>query len=911
MSRRAGFSERAYRALLAAHPRDVRARYGEAMAEHFDDLCADARSGSGRRGLAALWLRALADLASSATRNHIDAAAARVARPAAAPHTSSGGSVLRTLAYDLRFSLRVLRKSPVLTATAVLVIALGTGAVSTIFSVADAVVLRPLPGVERSAEVVNVTRSQDVGGALSASYAYYRELASRTRTLRGLAAWGMQPLTISTGGQGISSLGNVVSAGYFEVLGVRPALGRFFLPEEVGERPGEPVAVVSHGFWTRELGADSAAIGRSLLLNGRRYTVVGVAPPRFSGVYPMLKTDVWVPLAHQPLIKPGSPRLDNRNAAWLVLVGRLAAGADRAAAQRELAGLSRQYAAGAGEPEGMARYGSAKVSRATGLPSEVTTPVLAFFGVLLAVSALVLVIASVNVAGMLLARSIARRREIAVRLALGASRARLVGQLLTENLVLFALGGLAGVALAVFGTALLARIDLPVDVPLQIEARPDARAFALTMAVALVVGLAVGLAPALRASRPDLARGLRDGSAASGRRRSRLRDALLVAQVAFSLVLLAVSGLFVRALDRGRGVHPGFEVDGVATAAFDVGASGYDSARGRAFYQTLARRLSARPGVTAVGYARVLPLSMNEMGAEVAVDGYAPPGGTPGGGHFVAMNEVDAGYFDAVRHPVLAGRVFRAADDSAAAPVAVVSEAFARRYWPALPPREAVGRTFRSEGQAVTIVGVARDAKFGRLDEAPKPFVYFPAAQHWSPTSNLLVHTSGDPAALARAIRDEVRALDATLPAPTVTTLRQAASVVLLPQRVAVAVTGALGVVGLLLAVVGLYGVLSFSAAQRVREIGVRLALGATRGNVQGLVVGEGMRLAAVGMGIGLALALVATRALTPFLFGVSPLDPATFLAIAATLGSAAFVASWLPARRAAKVDPVVSLRQE
>jgi predicted permease len=373
-------------------------------------------------------------------------------------------------------------------------------------------------------------------------------------------------------------------------------------------------------------------------------------------------------------------------------------------------------------------------------------------------------------------------------------------------------------------------------------------------------------------------------------------------------VLLAVSGLFVRARDRGRGVHPGFEVDGVATTALDVSTSGYDQGRARAFYQLLARRLAAQPGVTSVGYARVLPLSMNTMGIDVAVDGYAPAGERPGAVHISSMDVVDAGYFATVRHPLLRGRTFAATDDSAAAPVAIVNEAFARRYWPG---GEALGRTFRSDDRVLTVVGVVRDAKFGRLDEAPAPFIYFPLAQRWSSATNLLVRTTGDAHALSRVIRDELRALDPSLPAPTVTTLRQAASVVLLPQRVAVAVTGALGVVGLLLAVVGLYGVLSFSAAQRVRELGVRLALGATRGNVLRLVVSEGLRLAGVGMAIGLLLALAATQALKPFLFGVSPLDPATFAAIGATLGLAALVASYLPARRAAGVDPMVSLRQE
>jgi len=511
------------------------------------------------------------------------------------------------------------------------------------------------------------------------------------------------------------------------------------------------------------------------------------------------------------------------------------------------------------------------------------------------------------VAGMLLARTVARRREVAMRLALGASRGRLVRQLVTENVLLFAAGGAAGVAMAEWGTRLLARVELPVEMPLALDATPDARVLAFTLVVALLTGIAVALAPALQATRVNPTAGLSGDDARSGRRRSRLRDALVVGQVATSLVLLSASGLFLRALDRGRRVDPGFDVTHVATTALNVGTAGYDEAHGRALYRTLADRLAALPGVTAVAYARVLPLSMNMVGTDVVVPGYAPPGGQVGEAFPVLMDEVDEGYLAATRIALVGGRGIRATDDSGAAYVAVINETFARRLW---PDGTAIGRSFQLDGRAVTVVGVARDTKFGRLDEAPAPFMYLPLAQHWRADVNLLVRTAGDPAPTAAAIRRTLAALDPTLPAPTTTTLQQAASVVLLPQRFAVAVTGMLGAVGLLLAVIGLYGVLSFSAAQRTREMGVRLALGARRADVVRLVVREGVRLIAVGMTIGLALALAGTRLLTPFLFGVSPVDPLTFLAIGATLAGVALAASWLPARRAAAVDPAASLRR-
>jgi len=380
-----------------------------------------------------------------------------------------------------------------------------------------------------------------------------------------------------------------------------------------------------------------------------------------------------------------------------------------------------------------------------------------------------------------------------------------------------------------------------------------------------------------------------------------------VGQVALSLVLLSASGLFVRALDRGRRIDPGFDVNNVATTALNVGTAGYNDARARTFYRELAARLAAMPGVSAVGYARVLPLSMNNTGVDISIDEYAPPGKSPGADFSVLIDDIDEGYLAVTRMPVVAGRNIRATDDSTAPRVAIVNRAFADHFWTG---RDPIGRTFHLNRNTVTVVGVVPDSKFSKLNAAPEPFMYLPIAQHFDAGTNLLVRTAGDPANIFAAIRREIRALDPQLPAPTLTTLRQATSVSLLPQRVAVAVTGVLGLLGLLLAAVGLYGVLAFSAAQRAAEIGIRLALGALRTDVVRLVVGEGMRLVGIGMAAGLALSLLATQALKPFLFGVSPLDPVTFVVIGATLASVALFASYLPARRAASADPASSLRR-
>jgi len=813
--------------------------------------------------------------------------------------------MLQALVHDLKFSGRMLRKSPVITAVAIIVIALGTGAVSTIFSIANAIVLRPLPAVERASDLVVLERLKPAGGTISASYPYFRHLSSNARTMN-VAAWSAIPLTVSTGGPAVAPLGNIVSAHYFDVLGVKPALGRFFTGDEVRVPDAYPVVVIGYGFWQRQLNGDSAAVGRMILVNGSRFTIVGVAPPRFTGVYPVLRTDVWTPLMMLAELRDRG-RLENPGSAWLELIARVAPGRSRAEARAEAAALTKRFAtATTGEPNDWKSFSGTQLSSASGLPPDATGAVLSFFAVLLVIAGLVLLIASVNVASMLLARAVVRRREIAVRLALGAARGRLIRQLLTESVTLFVLGGAAGTLVAVWGTRLLERIQLPIELPLAIDVAPDARTLAFTLVVALLTGIVFGLAPALQAWRLDLSVALRGDGAGSGRSRSRLRNGLVVGQVAMSLVLLSASGLFVRALDRGHRVDPGFDVSNVVTTALDVGIAGYDETRGRAFYRALVDRVASLPGVTAAGYARLLPLSMTNSGTDISIDGVAPAGGRPGAPFLVAVDEIDEGYLDVTRMPLVSGRGIRRTDDANAARIAVVNQSFANRYWPG---KSAVGRPLHLDTSVVTVVGVARDAKFNRLDRPPEPFMFLPIAQRWRASTNLVVRTSGDPTAIFAAIRREVRALDPNLPVPLVTTLERSTSVMLLPQRVAVAVTGVLGLIGLLLAAVGLYGVLSFSTAQRSSEIGIRLALGAVARDVVRLVVGEGMRLVGIGMALGLALALLATRALRPFLFGVSPVDAVTFAIIGATLAGVALLASYLPARRAAAADPAVSLR--
>jgi len=493
-----------------------------------------------------------------------------------------------------------------------------------------------------------------------------------------------------------------------------------------------------------------------------------------------------------------------------------------------------------------------------------------------------------------------------VRAALGAGRGRILRQLLTEILTLFVVGAGGGAAIAIAATSALERISVPGAVPIRLELSPDPRVFAFALLVSLLTGAVVGLAPALRAARADVADQLRNGSAGSGTRRSLVGNALVVAQLALSLVLLVGAGLFVQTLRHGHRIDPGFDGTGVATVPLDAEAWGYDEARGRTLFRGLAERVTALPGVTAVSYASVLPLGLQSSG-----DDFAPEGGaaTDANGRApVHLIGVADGYFSVLRIPLTAGRAITRQDDERAAKVAVVNETLVRRHWPA---GDAVGRTFTFRGQRVTVVGVARDAKYASLAEATPPLVYLPLAQHWETRQSLIVRTAADPAALAPAIRDAMRAIDPELPRPTVTPLTTAMRLGLLPQRVAALVTGALGALGLLLATVGLYGIIAYSASRRTREIGIRLALGARRGDVLRMIVRQGMRLTALGVATGLLLAAGATRLLAGLLFGVSPLDGLTYVAVASVFVAVALVASWLPARRAAGANPAVVLRGE
>jgi predicted permease len=803
--------------------------------------------------------------------------------------------LVTTLLADLRLAGRMLRRSPVFTLVVVAVVALGSGAVTTIFSGMNAIVLRPVPGIADLERLVTLRPVRQNGDASEQGwYALHAYLRERSRTLDETVAWGRVSLTISARGEGTAVFGNMVSGNYFQALGVQPALGRFFAADEDRTPLAHPVVVISHAFWTSRMGGDPAAVGSTVLVNGNPFTIIGVAPDDFRGVYTGLRADAWVPLMMQPQLRP---RSNLTTASWLWLFGRLRDGTNAGAAQQELAALADAYRRDSGEAVRPTSLQSIRVAGMTGLPNGEGSPLFMFMGVLLGAASLVLVIAGVNVAAMLSARYAARRSEMAVRAALGAGRVRLVRLLLTEILALFLLGALGGFGLAQVATTALERLPLPDNIPVVLELSPDFRVLAFAVIVSLITGVVFGLAPALRAAGSDITSRLRDDSAGGGHRRTFMSRALIVGQLALSLVLLVAAGLFMRALNRGERIDPGFEMTGVITASLEPESWGYNEAKARAFYRALRERLEGTAGVTSVSYTGRLPLMMSSSIDELARDGMELP---------VHTATVDADYFAVLRLPLIQGREFHRTDDERAARVVVINETLARKLW---PDGAAVGRTIRLRTNVHTVVGVARDAKYATLDEATPPFVYMPVAQSWQPSQTLLARTAGDPQAFASRIQDAVRSLDPQLPRPRTTTLRRATALVLLPQRTAAIVTGALGAVGLLLAAVGLYGIMAFSTGRRAREIGIRVALGAARSNVLRMVVREGMQLAALGIGLGLLLASVATRVLARWLFDVSPLDGATFALMSLIFVAVALVATYLPARRAANSDPIKVLR--
>jgi len=808
---------------------------------------------------------------------------------------------------DLRYASRRIKDTPLFSVAAILTLALGLGVNSAVLSLANTIFLKPLrlPEADRLVFVdqTRPDRPPSSYGMAYPDYLYYRD---RTTTFAGLAAhYATSPLHVSRKEGGFSTLGSVVTANYFDVLGAHPSLGRFFTSEEDAVPGRNPVAVLGHDLWQRQFGGDRAILGGIVRINGTDFTVVGIGPERFRGIQLQDPVDIWIPTA---MLRVGYRYCDGfaRGCTILGLVGRLAEGSSLQAAQAEMTVLAAQFAAAF--PDTNRGLGVA-LRPARGIRMSEQQQNRPLIALMAAAGALVMITASANVAGLLLARGLRRRKEIAIRLALGASRIRLVRQLIVESLLLSLAGGAAGLLVAFWSTD-VARGFLGSAGNADFSLDPSVLAGAF--AIALVTGLATGIAPALHSTRVGAMYALKDDTTGAGSRRTRLRESLIVVQVAVSVLLLAVSGLLVRsffAVHRG----PGFDPEAVIVVRLRPSLVGYGAERSWAFQREAIRRLDAIPGVLSASPANAYPLPRWASGsAAVEIPGTAADPSTP---YLAATTNVGPRYFATLGVPLIEGRDFDDRDRPGGVRVAIVNETLARHFW---PRGGAAGQTVLLSGERVEIAGVAKDMQYvsASASEQVQPMAYFnfwqqDTRENWSHDSRTHIRVAGNAAALLPAIQQAIAEVDADIPVQSAAPLSETLDTVFAEVRAARAFLVIFGALALVLTTVGLYAALAFSVGQRTREIAIRMALGAARLDVGRLVLHRGAWLISIGAAIGLLAAVVAGPFLAHLLYGVSPRDPLTLLAGPSVVAVVAMLATWLPARRAMALDPMVALRSE
>jgi predicted permease len=806
-------------------------------------------------------------------------------------------------ARELGLAWRRLRRTPGFTALATLTLGLAIGANTAIFSLVEGVLLRPLPfGDPGRLVTLWEDHSRGGGGDRVGLASATVEDFERAESLAGLAAQWPAPFTITGEGEARGISGAQVSPGFFRVFGVAPEIGRVLETGESGEtaEPAEPEAVLSHALWRDRFGSDPKVIGRKIVLSDRPYTVVGVMPADFRVPLffqePQDSTELWVPLEIPPPMRGYSARV-------LQAVARLAPGATPESARSELAGIGRRLAEEV--PDDWRGVGVAVVP----LQEQIVGNVRRLLLLLQAGAAVVLLIACANLANLLLARALERAQEMSVRAAFGADRIRLARMLLGESLVLALLGGALGLLLGAWGTRLLVAAAPP-DTPRLADIHLDPAVFAFAFGLALLAGAGFGLVPAFRMSRTDLQSVLREGGRGGSKsaRQGRLRDVLVVAQIALTLLLLVGAGLLGRSFLRLRGVDPGFNAAHVLTFKTALPPSRYpEPAQQTRFFEELMRRLDELPGVTAAGAITRLPLDTGWGSGPIEIEGAPRPAEPP----VVGFRRITAGYFHTMEIPLRAGRNFGAEDREGSRPVVIVNETLARRFWPG---RDAVGGRLRPaspDDPWFEVVGVVGDVVYDSLASAATPEIFLPHTQMSTDWFQAVVRTEGDPLALAGAVRAAVRELDRDLPVADVRPLARHVSETIARPRFSTFLAGAFAAVALTLAAVGVFGLTAYAVAQRTREIGIRVALGARKEDVTGWIVRRSLKLAALGLAMGLALGLLAGPALAGQLYGVSAGDPVTFAGGALFLAGICLAASYLPARRAARVDPMVALRRD
>jgi len=808
---------------------------------------------------------------------------------------------------EVRHATRVLRAAPTATAVAILSVAIGIAASSTVFSWVRTVLLDPLPGVRDSADIVTLETVAPSGDLIDSSYPDYRDFRDHTRSLAGLVAFKERPLEMGPDGASDRVWAMMVSGNYFDVLGVKPALGRFFTRDEQVERPGgAPVAVLSARLWHSRFQGDPDVLGRTVRLNRQAFTVVGIAPAEFRGTIVGLSYDVYVPLMMQGPLTGSGDWLSSRSSRPLYLFARLAPGVSLEQARAEVhtvsLWLAKEYPS---TNQGLSAR-LLPLSQATrGAQKELGL----VLKILLAVGGIVLLIVCANVGHIQLARTVSRRRELSVRLALGASRARLLRGVLVESVLVALLGGALGLLATPWLTGLLPLLFPVGDLPLDLARQVDGPVLGFTLVLSLASGALCGLLPAFRGTSANVSEALRDGARVTVSREAlRLGGLLVVPQVALALVTVTGAGLLLQSVRNARGIDPGFDPRGVLLVGLDLSTRGYTREQGLGYFDRVREKTLMLPGVQAAAFAEDVPLGPDGGSWEdIQVDGYVPRDGES---MKIYRNLVSPGYLDLMRIPLEDGRDFRADDRQKEPSVAIVNQAFVRRFFGG---QAGVGRTVHGWGRSLTVVGVAGDSRYHTLRETPQPYLYVPLRETYASDTGLALHvrTRGDLATLQAAIQRELAAVDPTVHASVALPLADYIAFSYARQKIAASFLSLLATLAVLLAALGLYGVLAYGVAQRAHEMGVRSALGARPLDILRLVVIRGMGIASVGLGLGLLASLAVGRLLEALLIDVRPSDPVTMSLGVGLLAAVAFAACLLPARRATRVDPMIVLRAE
>jgi macrolide transport system ATP-binding/permease protein len=816
-----------------------------------------------------------------------------------------GLPLIETTLQDLRFGFRMLRRSPGFSILAILCLTLGIGANAAVFSWVEGILFRPYPAVTHQEQLLALAgTARGESGHTAISWPDFADLQRNCTLFDAFFVSKIMGTTLSIGDRAEVTTGSIVSANYFDAIGVHPILGRGFESGEDVGRNAHPVTVISYQLWKGRFKGDPQIIGKTQRFNNVVHTIVGVTPEGFYGTFVGWAMQFWVPASMEETFESGGYKLEDRGARWIEAYVRLKPGVTRQQAQQEISAVAKRLEAD---------YPDTNRGRGIMLWPLWQTPfnnagtLLPTLEIMLAVVVFVLLIACANVGNLLLVKSFARRHEMTVRLAIGAGRGRLVKQLFTEGLILSALGAAGGLLVAHWCRhALVLLFPARGGVAMHLPGEIDWRVLALSAGVCIITTLLLGLVPALQTGKIDLAGALKSDSAGvvGGGGRAWVRSGLVVMQVSLSFVLLVGAGLLMQSLQKIRTTSPGFSTHGVLDTAVNLVSAGYDAPRAQAFQDELLDRVKALPGVESAVFARMTPLSYGSYSSTaIAVDGYQPP---PEEQPIVEYNEVGPDYFTTLGIPLVTGRQFTRADDEKTALVAVVNETMAAQYWRGRNP---IGERVQVKGRWMQIVGVAKDSKYQSVRETPKPFFYVPLRQNFSRGAGLYIRTPLSPETMASALMREVHALDGNLALFEVITLQEQVDRSTSPQMVAVTLVGILGGLALLLAAIGLYGVMSYTVSQSTRELGLRMALGAGASNLLRLVLSRGLALTAGGVALGAAVALGLTRLLGSLLYKVSPRDPLAFGSAFVVMTIAALVACFLPAWRATRTDPARALR--